>query len=140
MVTSINLRRYKLLTKEEMEWYCKGDSKHLKDSVNDDLESLFGNIRLGKERYDWVDTYFLPMLTEEELELIERRDKKFSQTFVWSLNPKRKAAMMFSKSDAKYVYGDSRRITFVIEHSEVITQPEYSSEKQSHIGLNCSLQ
>ena len=43
MVTSILLRRGKVITKEEMESYCKGE-KYEKDSVNDDLESLFENI------------------------------------------------------------------------------------------------
>ena len=48
MVTNIYLSRVGLITKERMESYCKGE-KNLKDSVNDDLESLFEIIRLGKE-------------------------------------------------------------------------------------------
>ncbi len=48
MMTSIYSLRWNLITKEEMESYCKGE-KSEKDSVNDDLESLFENIRLGKK-------------------------------------------------------------------------------------------
>ena len=67
MVTSIYFYRSELITKEKMESYCKGD-EWLKESVNDDLESLFENIRLGKEPDEQVYTYFLPKLTEDELE------------------------------------------------------------------------
>ena len=56
MVTMICLRRRSLITKEEMESFCKGE-ENLKDSVNDDLESLFENI-LGKEPDEWVTTFF----------------------------------------------------------------------------------
>ena len=61
-----------------MESYCKGEEDE-KDSVNDDLESLFENIRLGKEPDEFVVSYFLPKLTEEELELVERRDGELLQ-------------------------------------------------------------
>ena len=75
MLTSIYLQRLKLITKEKMESYCKG-ANSIKDSVNDDLESLFENIRLGKDLDEEVQTYFLPKLTEEEIELVERRDTR----------------------------------------------------------------
>ena len=122
--------RYELITKEEMDNFCKGEMK-LKDSVNDDLESLFENIQLGKEPDDYVKTYFLPKFTEEEMELVE--------------------------SDSKYVHGLSRRRTFVIENSfenfpELLNETssripsensfENVSEKQSCFKTccNCSLQ
>ena len=63
-----------------MESYCKGE-KDEKDSVNDDLESLFENIRLGKELDEKVWAYFLPKLTKEELDLVERRDTSYNETF-----------------------------------------------------------
>ena len=40
MVTRIYLKRWELITKEKMESYCKGEERE-KDSVNDDLDSLF---------------------------------------------------------------------------------------------------
>ena len=116
MLTSIYLRRWNLITKEEMESYCKGE-KDEKDSVNDDLESLFENIRLGKEPDEEVYTYFLPKLTEEELELVEKRDPSYLQTLS-SLNPDvNETEMMLSESDSKYVRGRSLRRTIVIENS-----------------------
>ena len=139
MLTSIYLQRVNLITKEEMESYCKGE-KDEKDSVNDDLESLFENIRLGKEPDEKVYTYFLPKLTEEELELVERRDTSYLQTFNrGNYADVDETEMMLSESDSKYVRGESRRRTFVIENPS-----ETSSEidKQSCLKncCNCSLQ
>ena len=169
MVTRIYLWRYKLITKEKLERYCKGE-EWLKDSVNDDLESLFENIRLGKEPDEYVRTYFLPKLTEEELELVERRDTSYLQTFnLGNYADVDKTEMMLSESDSKYVRGYSRRRTFVIKNlseklpetatatssddsSEDSTEDifenlienlsENSSEKQSCLKncCNCSLQ
>ena len=108
MVTCNHLYRWKLITKEEMESYCKGE-KDEKDSVNDDLESLFENIRLGKEPDEDVWTYFLPKLTEEELELVERRDTSYLQTFYRGSDADvDENEMMLSESDSKYVRGFSR--------------------------------
>ena len=101
-----------------MESYCKGE-KYERDSVNGDLESLFENIRLGKEPNEWVESYFLPKLTEEELELVERRDTSYFRTFNFGILQAdvKEAEMMLSESESKYVYGQSPRRTFVIENT-----------------------
>ena len=115
MVTNIYIYRRNLITKEKMENYCKGEEKE-KHSVNDDLESFLENIRRGKEPDEEVITYFLPKLTEEELELVDRRDTSYLQTFS-NLNPDvEEAEMMLSESDSKYVHGVSGRRTFIIEN------------------------
>ena len=123
MVTSIYLNRERLITKEKMESYCK-EEEYEKDSVNDDLESLFENIRLGKKPDEEVVTYFLPKLTEKELELVERRDTSYLETFI-TFNPDiEEAEMMLSESESKYLKGSSRRKTFVIKNyklSEILT-------------------
>ena len=116
MVTRIHLERFILITKEKMESYCKGE-KYEKDSVNDDLESLFENIRLGKEPNEYIQTNFLPKLTEEELELVERRDTSYLQTFFEPNPDVDETEMMLSESDSKYVYSWSWRKTFSIENS-----------------------
>ena len=116
MVTSIFMYRRNLITKEKMESYCKGEEKE-KYSVNDDLESFLENIRLGEEPDEEVNTYFLPRLTEEELELVERRDTSYLQTFNDWFPDVKKAEMLLSESDSKYVYGSSTRRSFVIENS-----------------------
>ena len=48
MMTSIFVSRVGLITKEAMEKYCKGEM-YQKDSVNDDLESFFEDLRLEKK-------------------------------------------------------------------------------------------
>ena len=68
------------------------------------------------------NNFFLPKLTEEELELVEKRDTSYLQTFTkWSIyeqNPDvDETEMMLSESDSKYVKGWSRRRTFIIENS-----------------------
>ena len=130
MVTSIFMYRRNLITKEKMESYCKGEEKE-KYSVNDDLESFLENIRLGKEPDEEVTTYFLPKLTEEELELVERRDTSYLHT-LWYSNPDgQEAEMMLSESDSKYVYGLSTRRTTVL----------YNKYKNNcKFKNNCSLQ
>ena len=149
MVTSIYLNRYWLITKETMESYCKGEEFE-KFSVNDDLESLFENIQLGKEPDEEVDTYFLPKLTEVELELVERKDTSFLKTFIKSSNPDvNETDMMLSESDSKYIYERSWRKTFVIKNSyetssdaSYETSSENSPAKQFCLKnyFNCSLQ
>ena len=48
MFTIIFLERRILITKEAMEKYCK-EEMYQKDSVNDDLESFFEDLRLEKK-------------------------------------------------------------------------------------------
>ena len=134
MVTNIYLRREKLITKETMEIICKkgvkGNELFLpkKDSVNDDLESFFANIRLGNQLDEKVSTYFLPKLTKEELKLVERRSYSYFVTFFeqsthWNqtngfiATDVDETEMMLSESDSKYIYAWSNRRTFVIENS-----------------------
>ena len=99
-----------------MESYYKGEDWKNLDSVNDDLESLFENIRLGKEVNKRTSTQFLPKLTEEELELVERKDTSYLQTFSWGNPYVDETEMMLSKSDANYVLGISKRETYIIEN------------------------
>jgi len=117
MMTIIHMHRYGLITKEVMENYYKGE-KYEKTSVNDDLESFFEDLRLGKEPNEYVKTYFLPKLTEEEMALVERKDPIYLGTFQTSFqNPDvKEAEMTLSESNSKFVYGWGRRRTFTIEN------------------------
>ena len=104
-------------SKEAMEKFCKG-KEHGKQFVNDGLESLFEDVRLGKEPDEVDRTYFSPKLSAKEIELVEKEDTSYLQTLSWPPNPDvPKAEMMFSESDSKYVDGWSYRRTFTIENS-----------------------
>ena len=95
--------------------YCKGEEEE-KDSVNDDLESLFEDLRLGKEPKKRVNTYFLPKLTEEEMELVERKDRNYFHTLQFLSPDVEKAEMILSESDSKFVQGLGWRRTFTIRN------------------------
>ena len=123
-----------------MESYCKGE-KDVKDSVNDDLESLFENIRLGKEPNERVCTYFLPRLTEEELKLVKRGDRSYlGDRSYWDPDVDETKMMLskldsdpiappYSEPDTNYVQGESRRRTFVIKDSSELLYDNSSKKK-----------
>ena len=118
MVTILHIRRYNLITKESRESFYQG-KKLRKESVNDDLESLFDKLRLGEKPYEDVRTYFLPKLTEEELKLVENKDFDYFQTFDWSNPDVDEAFMKSSESESKFVQGFCWRTTFTIENEKV---------------------
>ena len=116
MVTTLDMWRWNLITKEKMMDFCKGE-EHAKESVNDDLESMVEDIRLGKKRNDAVITYFFPELTEEELNLVEEEDNDFMYTFEKREDYEYiKYKMEESESDSLFVFGACLRNTFSIEN------------------------
>ena len=134
-MTRIYMERWRLITKKAMVKYCKGE-KDRKISVNDDLESLFEDLQLGKEpdKYEHL-TYFLPKLTEKEMKSVERKDTTFLQSFYLShpdveeveMNRSESDSKSDSKSDLEFVGGYGWRRTFTIKNS--------SAQK-----IHCSLQ
>jgi len=116
MVTSLHMRKLNLIRKEVMEKYCN-KKEDRKDSVNDDLDSFFEDLWLAKEPEIWNVTYFLPKLTEQELELVAKKDKNYLQTFVLSEN------LDVEESDSKFVNGYGWRETITIENSSESSFP-----------------
>ena len=138
MVTKICMTRENLITKERMESICRGEEKELKDSVNDDLESLFEDIRLGKQLDEWTETYFLPKLTEEELELVEKRDTDYLYTFYYRFDSDVvDTEMRRSESDSKFALSGCSRRTFTIKNSSEIS---FDKQPPKKTRRNCSLQ
>ena len=134
MTTFLHMTKLKIITKEAMENdYNRGqDFFGGNISVNDDLDSFFEDLRHGKEPDEKVRFYFLPKLTEEELELVDRKDANYLKTFLhdWDTDVK-KAQMNRSKSDSKFVHGIGSRRTFTIEYS--------SDDADENISENLSL-
>ena len=127
MLTIIDMQRTRLITKEKMESYTKG-KEDVKESINDDLESLFENLRLDQKPQDLVHTYFLPKLTEEEeLKLTDQKDKIGRKIFLESFTSREpdmdKAEMIASKSRSKFVLGLGWRETFTIENQTSEIEP-----------------
>ena len=118
MVSLIYMVRQHLITKEKMENYCKGKEVE-EDSVNDDLESLFESLRLGKEPdFTRKFTYFLPKLTEKELVLVGKRDPSYLDSFIKPSNlvDVPEAEMRLSESKSKFIEGFGYRRTFTINN------------------------
>ena len=124
IVTSIQMERENLLTKKQMVKICKEkdpESRGRNGLVNDDLESFFEDCRLGLEQgYDWTLGYFLPKLTEEEMELVETKDRSYLETFMLSNPDVLEDEMMLSEADSKFVRGTYLRKTFIIENSSSV--------------------
>ena len=121
MVTIIYMWRFNLITKEKMENYCN-EKEDAKKSVDDDLEKLFEDIQLGKKPDEQVWTYFLPKLTEEEMELVANEDKTYFnedtfylKTFIWPNPDVDEDEMILSESDSKFVEGLGQRKTFTVD-------------------------
>ena len=120
--------------------------EYRKASVNEDVELLLEDLRLGKEVEQMTSTYFLPKLRDEEIELAEKRDICYARTFLRefrihfsnSLFPK-EDAMGYSLSDTQFVEGWGHRTTLKIENSfqENSSQENSSQENKTHC---CPLQ
>ena len=116
MLTEISMERQKLITKEKMMKFCNGE-EYVKESVNDDLDSLFENIQVSKKMHGFHEwSYFLPMLTKEELKLVEIKDEKFMNTFRHPDPDVKQAEMTASESKSKFVYAECRRRTYQIKN------------------------
>ena len=138
MVTKITMR-WKIITKknyeQRMDYICKEKDDLTKPSFNDDLDSLFEEIRLGKEQNDWVETNILAKVTEKELKSLQRKNinvislddnrlfgarndcKLFTNPFQFPVNKDMtRAETKVSESDSKYVERFGYRRTFTIKN------------------------
>ena len=112
MVTIIDMWRSRLITKEAMDNICKRQV-----SVNDDLESLIEDIRLGKQPLEFCRTYFFPKLTKEELKAVARKDPSYLETLSHPFNKAvDEAEMKLSESDSKLVQALGSRKTFTLNN------------------------
>ena len=53
-------------------------------SVNDDIETIFMNLQNGEKiENKEVCSFLLPKLSEEESKLVEKRDEKYMETYLY---------------------------------------------------------
>ena len=114
IVTILRMNRNNHITQEIMKKFCQGENLR-KKSVNDDLDEFFKMLQLGLEQSEDVWTYFLPKLTEKELELTAKKDSSYLQSFLLSNPDVDVAQMKLSESDSKFVQGFCWRRTFTIK-------------------------
>ena len=129
MVTAIYLKRDSLITQEKVESYSNGEHSFRRISVNDDLETLFEELQLGKKPSFSVQTYYLPKLTKDKMALVDLKDTNFLSTFYESENPDvTKKEMELSVSDSKFIFGQCRRRTFRIIRGKPSSTKKKSSK------------
>ena len=68
------MQRWNPITKETMEndYMQKGHKQ--KESIDEDLEALYRELKIGKISESSSNTYFLPLLTEKEQKLVDNND------------------------------------------------------------------
>ena len=116
--------RSNLVTKEVMKDFYKGNIRSndsqfsWEESVQEDLESFFEKLKIGKEEREDIATYFLPKLTNKEMQLVEMKDQNHLQEYVWHFigRPVDVDAEEFeeSESNSKYVRAKCVRYTFLL--------------------------
>ena len=128
LLTRLEMHQQYLITKEKMEFYStKGFLSvfgHSNQSVFDDLEFLFENLKLDLEEtclknmylnMSGVPSNFFPKLTEAELKLVEMKDDGYLNTFQNFEPDVNEEEMKLSESRSKYVKGFARRYTTIIK-------------------------
>ena len=130
-MTFIYMYRDLLITKEKVNRICTGKSYRqkdhetptggdtYKDSVADDLELLFEDIKLGKSPLSIAWTYYAPELTLKEMDLVDKKDPDYFRTFKWLNNADViETEMNLSTSTSKYVSAYCRRRTIEIKPNQ----------------------
>ena len=159
LVSSIYMYRDKVISKESMERICTGKAyrkdEHMlsitehrhqnwngdrsgesryEESVGDDLEIYFNDLKLGNKPTSLNWTYFLPECpTVRQMRDVEEKDEDYWQNFWWlAIRGKPvKDEMKSSQSNSKYISGYCRRKTFRIKQSDVSRQGRIGNTRDS---------
>ena len=129
MLTMLNMWRRNLVTKEtvqkaydgklkdEINWSWISDWMDGK-SVHDDLDTFFIDLENDAIEEEWVNSFFTPKLTEEELKLVEERNEQHLTTYSDHFHGKNPDVslkeMKKSDSASKYVHGHCIRQTIYL--------------------------
>ena len=124
ILTMLYMYRRNLITKEKAKAASEGKLKNDEDwedeevSINDDLEMFLTNLLNSKEiKEEEVFSFFTPKLTEEELKLVEAKNKEHLESYsdhcVYGENPDvDRVEMKKSDSKSKYVHGRCYRRSY----------------------------
>ena len=142
ILTMLNMWRRNLVTKETVQQAYDGKLKDeigWKDgeSVHDDLEKFLTNLENNEIEDEWVNSFFTPKLTEEELKLVEERNEQHLVTYADHFHGKNPDVKLKeikkSNSASKYVHGHCIRQTFYLTLESIQKRPsnENISEKET---------
>lgn len=120
--TMMKMERFKLITKEKVKEGPKGKLKlvnsanYYQQSINDDLERFCINLQNQQiKKFEFVDSYFTPILASKELKLVEKRNEDHLMTYWYhyeGYNPDVDIKeMKRSNSKSKYVLAHCSRWT-----------------------------
>ena len=135
MLTYLNMSRHHLVTKEMVDFMLSDNEEfHFMSSicprlnpsytgytgneqtVNDEIESFFEDIQLGREPISKSRTYFLPKLTEKELQLVAKKDRVYLQSLLFREPHVPEGIMKMSESRSRYVRGVCERRTIELKN------------------------
>ena len=125
ILTMLNMWRFKLITKEKIKKAVEGKLKtelywnRYEGSINDDLERFFINLKNKKEvKYESVESFFTPKLTNEELKLVQEGNEEHLKSYSYRNPDVDVEEMKKSDSKSKYVHGACWRMTFPLLTSQ----------------------
>ena len=141
ILTTLSMHRIYLITKEKSKEAAEGKLKndprweHYEGSINEDLESFINNLQNSNEVKDeYVRSFFLPKLTEEELKLVEEKNYEHMMSYLWKFDADVGIEeMKQSDSKDKYVRSTCNRLTFhlTLESNQTPSKDEPSDDLRS---------
>ena len=143
ILTMLRMHRENLITKEKSKQAAEGKLKNepgwrdYEGSINDDLDLFINNLQNSNEVEDEdVESFFLPKLTEEELELVEEKNREHMMSYVWRFDADVDVEeMKQSDSKDKYVRSTCLRETV---HLSLESNQTPSSDSPSESSSDCS--
>ena len=128
VVTMTSMSRLRIVTQQQVDDYHseieESEQTEISLSVTDDLEKFFEELQIGIDLDSDVATHFFSKLTEDELKLVENRDRDYFKSFLYKphtlLNPEKvfNSAEDVNETDnskTRFVKGACRRQTFKLE-------------------------
>ena len=150
ILTMLNMWRFKLITKEKIKKAVEGKLKtelywnRYEGSINDDLERFFINLKNKKEvKYESVESFFTPKLTNEELKLVQEENQEHLKTYLYHFLERKNLdvdveEMKKSDSKSKYVHVNCLRTTMHlnVKAIDVEMHDETNIRKRQYISLS----
>ena len=141
ILTMLWMQRQNLVTKEKVKKAAEGKLKNDPDwfcyegSINDDLERFLINLQNQKEvKYEKVESFFTPKLTNEELKLLQEGNKEHLESYSFHCDGQNPDVdveeMKKSDSKSKYVHGFCRRRTFQL----TLETSQFEDEMETEYG------
>ena len=123
ILTMLNMERWKLVTHEIVKDAYKGKFMGMYGSgksIHESLESFVMKLRNHEIKEESVTSFFTPMLTENEVQLIKCKHRQYLETFGihnrYGMNPDVEPEQMAkSDSESKFVNVTCRRFTLPLK-------------------------